>query len=216
MARMLLGEFHPAVHDDAGEPMYKSQDGYQPHDLEGDHDYKKIRYYGLTMPFMSRFALPLLGGTQVPCFEPPWSMIAAIDLNTNELLWERALGSMNESGPFNIKSHLPFDVGVPLRAGTLTTRGGLTFTTSTMDRTARAFSVDTGEILWKQKLPGNGQATPMSYRSPTDGKQYMVLTIPNPSWRYPRDPKTGTYTDSKSQVDELGGYVIAYALEDAQ
>ena len=162
---------------------------------------------------MSRFALPFIGGTRVPCFEPPWSKLAVIDLNTNELLWSRPLGTMNESGPFALKSGLPFEVGVPVRAGTVTTRGGLIFSSSTMDRTVRAFNTRTGELLWQDRLPGNGQATPMTYQSSETGKQYLIVTVPNPSWTYPRDSESGTYTDSRSEVEEAGGYVIAYALD---
>lgn len=213
MAAKLLGNYHPAVNW-KGEKPQATDRGYTPHDLEGEFDYKKIKYYGLTGPFMSRFALPFIGGTRVPCFEPPWSKLAVIDLNTNELLWSRPLGTMNESGPFALKSGLPFEVGVPLRAGTVTTRGGLIFSSSTMDRTVRAFNTRTGELLWQQRLPGNGQATPMTYLSSDTGRQYLIVTVPNPSWTYPRDAESGTYTDSRSQVDDEGGYVIAYALDE--
>tara|TARA_B100000446_G_scaffold95211_1_gene89413 strand:+ start:63127 stop:63546 length:420 start_codon:yes stop_codon:yes gene_type:complete len=136
-----------------------------------------------------------------------------MDLNTKELLWSRPVGSMKESGPFGWRTGLPFDVGVAVRAGTLTTRGGLTFISSTMDSTVRAYDVRSGEIKWSQELPGNGQATPMSYQSDKTGKQYVIVTVPNPSWRYPRDPNSGTYTDSQSVQDGKGGYVIAYALD---
>jgi len=46
------------------------------------------------------------------------------------------------------------------------------------------------------------------------GKQYLIVTVPNPTWRYPRDPVTNEYIDSQSVVDGKGGYVIAYALDD--
>ena len=209
-AALLLGADHPAVRMDPDAPLPAPR----PPDPDDPYDHMRIRYYGLTLPFMSRFALPLIGGTDVPCFEPPWSRIAVIDLNTNELLWSRPLGSMKESGPFGLRSGLPFQVGTPLRAGTLTTRGGLTFMSSTMDRTVRAFDVRTGDVRWSAELPGNGQATPMSYVSQSTGRQYLIVTVPNPGWRYPRDPKTGTYTDSRSVDDGKGGYVIAYALDD--
>ncbi|MEM8562117.1 MAG: hypothetical protein AAGF57_07765, partial [Pseudomonadota bacterium] len=69
-----------------------------------------------------------------------------------------------------------------------------------------------GEVKWSADLPGSGQSTPMSYLSSNTDRQYIIVTVPNPSWRYPRDPTTGTYTDSKNPVDGEGGYVIAYAL----
>ena len=153
-------------------------------------------------------------GTHVPCFEPPWSRIAVMDLNTKELLWSRPLGSMKDAGPFGWRMGLPFNVGVAIRAGTLTTRGGLTFVSSTMDSTVRAFDLRSGEILWSQQLPGNGQSTPMTFLSKKTGRQQLIVTVPNPSWRYPRDPVTREYLDSQSVIDGKGGYVIAYALED--
>lgn len=202
-ATALLGKNHPAVRIDPNAPISEVRDP----NPDDPYDHVRIRYYGLPMPFMSRL------GTQVPCFEPPWSQIAVIDLNTKELLWSRPLGSMKESGPFGIRSGLPFDVGVAVRAGTLTTRGGLTFISSTMDSTVRAFDVRTGALKWSADLPGNGQATPMTYQSEKTGTQYLIVTVPNPGWRYPRDPKTGNYTDSQSIEDGRGGYVIAYAIE---
>lgn len=208
-AALLLGKNHPAVRMDSKAPMPEPRNA----DPDDPYDHVRIKYYGLTLPFMSRFWFPIFGFTQVPCFEPPWSRLAVIDLNTNELLWSRPVGSMKDSGPFGWRTGLPFQVGTPLRAGTMTTRGGLTFLSSTMDSTVRAFDLRTGEVLWSDGLPGSGQATPMTYVSDKSGKQYVIVTVPNPSWRYPRDPATGTYTDSKSVQDGKGGYVIAYALE---
>ena len=177
-------------------------------DPENPYDHRRIKYYGLVMPFMSR------AGTQVPCFEPPWSRLAVIDLNTKEILWSRPVGSMKNSGPFNTQSGVDWwQVGTPIRAGTLTTRGGLIFLSSTMDSTVRAFDLRDGAVKWSADLPGSGQATPMTYIS--GGRQTVIVTVPNPSWRYPRDPSTGTYTDSKNTRDGKGGYVIAYALPGA-
>lgn len=195
-AAALLGADHPAVR--------MSPDAEPAPD---PHGVSRIAYYGLPMPFMSRL------GTAIPCFEPPWSRIAVIDLNANELLWSRPVGDMSGAGPFNIRSGLPIDVGTAVRAGTLTTRGGLTIISSTMDAKVRAYDVRTGKELWAQGLPGNGQSTPMSYLSKQSGRQILIVTVPNPSWRYPRDPKTGGYIDSRSIKDGKGGYVIAYALE---
>lgn len=203
-AALLLGEEHPAVRMDPTAPMPAAREA-NPHD---PYDHVQIRQYGLIMPFLSRL------GTQVPCFEPPWSRIAVIDLNTKALLWSRPLGTMKDSGPFGLRTGLPFHVGVPVRAGTLTTRGGLTFISSTMDSTVRAYDLRTGEIKWSQSLPGSGQATPMTYQSETTGQQILIVTVPNPSWRYPRDSKSGTYTDSQSVKDGKGGYVIAYGIKD--
>ncbi|MEM9396492.1 MAG: PQQ-binding-like beta-propeller repeat protein [Pseudomonadota bacterium] len=204
IARFILGPKHPAVRITEDAPMPDLGDP----DPDDPYDFRQITGYGYPSPFMSRL------GTQVPCFEPPWSQIAVIDLNTAELLWSRPVGDMSQSGPFGIRSGLPFDVGTAVRAGTLTTRGGLTFLSSTMDAKVRAFDVQTGEEKWESPLPGNGLATPMTYRSRQNGKQYLIVTVPNPTWRYPRDPETNQYIDSQSPRDGQGGYVIAYTLDD--
>ncbi|MDJ0644006.1 MAG: PQQ-binding-like beta-propeller repeat protein [Erythrobacter sp.] len=198
-AALLLGEEHPAVrmNPDQEAPQVAPDDPF---------NYRQIAYYGLPMPFMSRL------GTAIPCFEPPWSRIAVIDLNTKELLWSRPAGDMRNAGPFNLRSGLPIDVGTAIRAGTLTTRGGLTFLSSTMDSSVRAFDIRTGEEKWIADLPGNGQSTPMSFTSDASGRQILVVTVPNPSWIYPRDPDTGKYLDAATPRDGKGGYVIAYAL----
>ncbi|GAA0465377.1 glucose/quinate/shikimate family membrane-bound PQQ-dependent dehydrogenase [Parasphingorhabdus litoris] len=204
IAQFVLGPNHPNVRytDDAPIPELGDPDPNDP------YDFRRISAYGYPQPFMSRL------GTHVPCFEPPWSQIAVIDLNTKELLWSRPAGDMSQSGPFNIRSGIPYEVGTAVRAGTLTTRGGLTFLSSTMDEKVRAYDLRTGEVKWESKLPGNGLATPMTYRSRQNGKQYLIVTVPNPTWRYPRDPATNQYIDSQAVVDGKGGYVIAYALED--
>ena len=99
-------------------------------------------------------------------------------------------------------------VGTPLQAGSMTTRGGLIFHGGAMDSTLRAFDLRTGEVKWESELPGSAHATPMSYMSAKNGKQYVLITVPNPSWRYPRPPQ------SEDPTDDQGGYVIAYALPD--
>jgi quinoprotein glucose dehydrogenase/quinate dehydrogenase (quinone) len=179
-------------------------------------DQTRVEYVGDTSPFMSawRLPLPFVRGadgngllTDLPCFEPPFGQIGVIDLNHNKLVWKRGIGSMKESGPFGIESGLPFMVGTPLQSGSMTTRGGLIFHGGAMDSTLRAFDLRTGQVKWESELPGSAQATPMSYVGP-NGKQYVVITVPNPSWRYPRAPS------AQQPDDKDGGYVIAYALPD--
>jgi quinoprotein glucose dehydrogenase/quinate dehydrogenase (quinone) len=204
IAQYLLGPDHPAVRMDENAPMPEPREP----NVDDPYDHVRIKFYGWPEPFMSKL------GTRVPCFEPPWAQIAVIDLNTKELLWKRPLGSMKSAGPFGWRSGLSIDVGVAVRAGTLTTRGGLTFVSSTMDSTVRAYDIRTGEKKWQKALPGHGQSTPMTYYSDTTEKQYLIVTVPNPSWTYPRDPVTNNYTDSKSVRDGKGGYVIAYAIKE--
>jgi quinoprotein glucose dehydrogenase len=54
------------------------------------------------------------------------------------------------------------------------TAGGLLFIAATADETIRAFDKDTGQVLWKAKLPFCGNATPSTYM--IDGRQYVVIS----------------------------------------
>ena len=154
-----------------------------------------------------KLPLPFLNvGTELPCFAPPYGQIGVIDLNTNKLLWKRPLGSMKVSGPFGLPTGLPFMVGTPIQGASVTTRSGLVFHGGAMDNTIRAFDLRTGKVKWEAELPGSAHASPMSYMT-VKGKQYVVITVPNPSWRYPRQ-------SNLPPTDDGGGYVIAFALPD--
>ncbi len=113
----------------------------------------------------------LLSPLGIPCIEPPWGKLVAIDLNSGEFLWESPLGSVHEMGPIN----LPFEInwGTPNLGGGLITKSGLLFIAATMDRRFRAFDAQSGEILWTHKLPVDAAASPMTYT--LDGQQYVVI-----------------------------------------
>ena len=53
---------------------------------------------------------------------------------------------------------------MPNMGGPLVTGSGLVFIAAALDDYLRAFDVETGEELWKGRLPAGGQATPMTYR----------------------------------------------------
>ena len=78
----------------------------------------------------------------------PPSTITAVDLVTGQAIWSKPLGDGRDSGPFGIRSHLPFTMGVPMSGGSVTTRGGLMFIGATVDGMFRAFDTATGEELW--------------------------------------------------------------------
>jgi quinoprotein glucose dehydrogenase len=137
---------------------------------------------------------PWLSPIGLPCSQPPWGALAAIDLGTNRVLWNEPLGTGEDSGPLNIPSKLPLTMGTPNMGGTLTTRGGLVFVSGTLDRYIRAFDLGTGKELWKARIPAGGQATPMTYMA--DGRQFIVVTV-------------GGHMILQTK---FGDYTIAYAL----
>jgi len=111
----------------------------------------------------------------VPCQPPPYGTINVLDLRTRKLLWSKALGTAAESGPFGVPSGLPIRMGVPNMGGSVVTSGGLVFIAAAQDRMLRAYDIDTGRELWHARLPAVAAATPMTYVSPTTGRQYVVI-----------------------------------------
>ncbi len=150
-----------------------------------------------------RFMSPL----GVPCNQPPYGVLAAIDLETKQLLWERPIGSAKDSGPLGIKTHLPVTVGTPQSAGTVTTAGGLIFSAGTFDDTIRATDISDGRELWRDDLPFTAHATPMSYLAP-NGQQTVVITVPV----FNSTNARGFRVLPADQEDPQGGYIIAYRL----
>jgi quinoprotein glucose dehydrogenase len=115
-----------------------------------------------------------LGPAGVPCNQPPWGLLHAVDLLSGKRLWSRRLGSGADSGPFGIRSRLTLPLGVPSIGGTVTTAGGISFVSGTLDQYVRAFDTRTGDELWRARLPFGGQATPMTYMA--GGRQYLIVT----------------------------------------
>jgi quinoprotein glucose dehydrogenase len=111
----------------------------------------------------------LLSPLGIPCNPPPWGMLTAIDLNAGTIRWTSVLGSLPESAPVP----LPVQWGTPNFGGPIVTAGGVVFIAATLDRTIRAFDVDTGKELWQAALPASATATPMTYE--VGGRQYLVI-----------------------------------------
>ena len=121
------------------------------------------------------YGTPFLSALGVPCNAPPWGMISAVNLANGELLWNRPLGSARDTGPLGIPSMLPVTIGTPMTGGSVTTAGGLVFIGATAERTFRALDVRSGETLWSARLPGGGNASPMTYLGPQSGRQFVVI-----------------------------------------
>jgi len=141
--------------------------------------------------------IPFLSPLQVPCQQPPYGMISAIDMKTRRLMWSMPFGEARDSGPWGVPSMLPLTMGVPNTGGSVVTASGLVFIGATQERAFRAFDIRTGRELWKDRLPAGAQATPMTYRSP-GGRQVVVIAA-------------GGHLPIQAKA---GDYLIAYALPD--
>jgi quinoprotein glucose dehydrogenase len=122
-------------------------------------------------PYIMRRRI-LRGPSGLPCTPPPFGTLVAVSLTSGERLWEVPLGSVNALAGDN--ANIPPGWGSPTLGGPITTAGGLVFVAGTLDRSIRAFDIDTGRELWRGDLPSSGKATPMTHR--VNGKQYVVVS----------------------------------------
>ncbi len=103
-----------------------------------------------------------------PAINPPWGQLTAIDLNNPKILWQVPLGEHEE-----LKKQNLFNTGTENYGGPIITSGGILIIAATMDEKIRAFDQMTGELLWEDKLPAAGYATPATYV--INDKQYIVI-----------------------------------------
>ncbi|MDW2744331.1 glucose/quinate/shikimate family membrane-bound PQQ-dependent dehydrogenase [Atlantibacter subterraneus] len=163
-----------------------------PHAASGQETGIQPQYgvpYGVTLnPFLSPFGLP--------CKQPAWGYISALDLKTNEVVWKKRIGTPRDSLPFSLPFPLPFNLGMPMLGGPISTAGNVLFVGATADNYLRAYNMTNGEKLWEGRLPAGGQATPMTYE--VNGKQYVVISAGGHG-------SFGT---------KMGDYIVAFALPD--
>ncbi len=112
----------------------------------------------------------LLSPLGVPCSTPPWGTLTGVDMAAGTIKWQVPLGTIEDLAPAPVPN---LALGVPNIGGPILTGSGLVFIGAAADNYLRAFDASTGEELWRGRLPGGGQATPMSYRY--QDRQYIVI-----------------------------------------
>jgi quinoprotein glucose dehydrogenase len=122
---------------------------------------------------------------------PPYTTITAYDLNTGEIKWQAPNG--DDPQTVEMTTEVP---GQPCRAaggcvpggvrntggtgaryGMVVTKSGLLFQLS-KDGFARAYDVDTGEVLWKGPVASGRIGIPVLYES--KGRAYVLFMSPAP------------------------------------
>jgi quinoprotein glucose dehydrogenase len=132
----------------------------------------------------------------MPCVEPPWATLDAIDLAAGEVRWSVPLGTASDIAPFPFS----FIEGVPGVGGPMVTASGLVFIGAATEHAFRAHDLATGEVLWKADLPTAANSVPMTYQVRPDGRQYVVVAAGG-HW---------------SGINPPGDHLMAFALPRAQ
>jgi len=105
----------------------------------------------------------------MPCSQPPWAEMVAVNVNTGEIAWKT---------PDGITENLPADkqsTGRPGIGGPIATAGGVLFSGGTDDNRFRAFDAKTGKELWAHRMDAASATVPITYEG-KDGRQYVVVT----------------------------------------
>jgi glucose dehydrogenase len=106
---------------------------------------------------------------QLPCQQPPWAELMAVNPSAGEIAWRVTLGTNDELEASGVHNTGAFGQGGPMA-----TAGGLVFIAGTNDRRFRAFESRTGKLLWETKLDAEGHTNPMTFLG-RNGKQYVVI-----------------------------------------
>ncbi|WP_346798975.1 pyrroloquinoline quinone-dependent dehydrogenase [Halomonas sp. Bachu 37] len=125
----------------------------------------------------------------MPCWEPPFGELVALDMTTGDVKWRRPVGASQQYGFF-----MPESWGSPTIGGAAVTAGNVIFIGASMDAKVRAYSLETGEELWSDQLEAPSVSNPAVYEH--NGRQYVAFV-------------SGGNTILKNQV---GDQVAVYAL----
>lgn len=107
--------------------------------------------------------------TRIPCQNPPFGELIAVDLASGDISWRSVLGRIEALEAIGVRETGSLNLG-----GSIATAGGLVFVAATSDSRFRAFDSRTGKLLWETKLEASGHTSPITYLG-RDGRQYVAL-----------------------------------------
>jgi quinoprotein glucose dehydrogenase len=107
--------------------------------------------------------------THIPCQNPPFGELVAVDLASGDIAWRSVLGRIESLEAIGVRNTGSLNLG-----GSIATAGGLVFIGATNDSRFRAFDSKTGKLLWETKLEASGHSSPITYMG-RDGRQYIAI-----------------------------------------
>jgi quinoprotein glucose dehydrogenase len=125
-------------------------------------DYRRTSDYGPYARFWNR-------EERIPCQNPPFGELIAVDLASGDIAWRSVLGTIESLEAIGVHNTGTLNLG-----GSIATAGGLVFIGATNDNRFRAFDSKTGKLLWEVKLEAGAHTNPMTYMG-RDGRQYVAI-----------------------------------------
>jgi glucose dehydrogenase len=107
--------------------------------------------------------------TRIPCQNPPFGELVAVDLASGEIAWRSVLGRIEALEAIGVH-----DTGTLNLGGSIVTAGSLIFIGATNDSRFRAFDSRSGKLLWEAKLEASAHSSPITYMG-RDGRQYVTV-----------------------------------------
>jgi quinoprotein glucose dehydrogenase len=124
--------------------------------------YVRTSAYGTYARFWNR-------ETMIPCTNPPFGELVAVNTGTGDIAWRTPLGVIPSLEARGLRS-----TGAPSLGGSIATAGGLVFIAATNDGRFRAFESSTGRLVWDHPIDANGHTIPITYLG-KNGKQYVAI-----------------------------------------
>jgi hypothetical protein len=106
---------------------------------------------------------------KIPCQNPPFGELIAVDLKSGDIAWRSALGTIEALEAIGVHN-----TGTQNLGGSVATAGGVVFIAATNDQRFRAFDSKNGKLLWETRLEASGHSSPVTYMG-RDGRQYVAL-----------------------------------------
>ena len=99
------------------------------------------------------------------CSALPRGYITGMKLRSGEIAWQHNSATVQDMPPLPV----PFEQRVPSLSGPINTAGGVGF----VDDSLRGHNRTKGQEIWRARLPGGRESTPMTHER--NGRQYLAM-----------------------------------------
>ncbi len=127
------------------------------------------RTFVRTAPIGGQYARFWDPSNHIPCQNPPFGELLAVNINSGDIAWKVPLGFVEELAQKGFAHTGTLNLG-----GSIATAADLTFIAATKDSRIRAFDSRTGAELWAARLEAPAYSVPVTYLG-RNGRQYVAV-----------------------------------------